>query len=328
VRADRWPEVVRHLASSPVLRRALTEPVHVVDPDGTRRAVTSYTAWWLRDELGLAGTLDPSVATSGGDARAQRGDVGVLAELLDLAPDWVAGLDEGARQALGLVGSGAPQATSQLVAESAAVRLLLDRLSDPNRQLSVPACLAAWRLLAEASADVDIGELQGARALVPSDSEPGVLVSAVVPADDAVVVDDPRWLGRTDLGGLVVAPSQLAVALADLLELPLASDEAAGRVTSSGTEVDVPPAVLELLARKGVRTDEPVARWVEHDELRVDGVGVDWWVRDGVPHGSTSDGLARALAWAVGAWGLRHALAALLDDPAGAQRLLVEDAAG
>jgi hypothetical protein len=51
-------------------------------------------------------------------------------------------------------------------------------------------------------------------------------------------------------------------------------------------------------------------------------------VQDGVPHGSTSDGLARALAWAVGAWHLRHALATLLADPSGAQRLLVEDAAG
>ena len=73
---------------------------------------------------------------------------------------------------------------------------------------------------------------------------------------------------------------------------------------------------------------EAPARWVQHDELLVDGVAVDWWVADGVPHGSTSEGLARALAWAVGAWHLRHAIAALLAEPLSAQRLRLEDAAG
>jgi hypothetical protein len=325
VRADRWPQVLQHLASSPVARRALTEPVQLVGEDGGRRTVTSYTAWWLRGELGLTGTLDPS-ATSGGDASgSQTTDVGALAELLDVAPDWVAGLDAGARQALGLVGAGAPQAMSQLAAEASVVRLLLDRLADRGRQLSVPACLAAWRLLAEADAEAATGDVPAVRALVPSDDEPGVLVSAVVRPDDAVVVDDPRWLARTDLGGLVVPPSPRAVALADLLDLPLATEEAAGRVTSSGQETDVPPAVLELLQRKGF---EAPARWMQHDELVVDGVVVQWWVEHGVPHASTADGLARALAWAVGAWHFRHAIGALLVDPGAAQTLLLEDAAG
>jgi hypothetical protein len=67
---------------------------------------------------------------------------------------------------------------------------------------------------------------------------------------------------------------------------------------------------------------------VEHDDLLVDGVPVDWWVSDGVPHGPTSEGLARALAWAAGAWHLRHAVAALLSDPSGAERIVLEDAAG
>jgi hypothetical protein len=163
---------------------------------------------------------------------------------------------------------------------------------------------------------------------VPDPGDPGVLVSAVVPAGDALVVDDPRWLQRTDLGGLVVAPSQGAVALADLLDLDLASEAADGRITSSGVELDVPPAALELVRRNGPLGREPTVRWVEHDDLRVDGARVDWWVADGVPHASTGEGLARALAWAAGAWHLRHALAALLTDPAGAQRLLLEDSAG
>jgi hypothetical protein len=117
------------------------------------------------------------------------------------------------------------------------------------------------------------------------------------------------------------------VALADLLDLDLASEAADGRVTSSGVEVDVPSVALALVRQGGSSDREPLARWVEHDDLRVDGARVDWWVAGGVPHASTADGLARALAWAAGAWHLRHALAAVLTDPAGAQRQLLEDAA-
>jgi hypothetical protein len=108
----------------------------------------------------------------------------------------------------------------------------------------------------------------------------------------------------------------------------LASEVAAGRVTSSGVEADLPAAALELLRGNGSAGGAPVTRWVEHDDLLVDGVPVDWWVADGVPHAATSEGLARALAWAAGAWHLRHALAALLTDPAAAARLMLEDAAG
>jgi hypothetical protein len=166
------------------------------------------------------------------------------------------------------------------------------------------------------------------RALVVDGGGSGGLVTAVVPADAAVVVDDPRWLQRTDLGALVVAPSEQAEALADLLDLDLASDVAAGQVTSSGVEADVPAAALGLVRGNGSAGHEPVTRWVEHDDLLVDGVPVDWWVADGVPHAATTEGLARALAWAAGAWHLRHALAALLADPTDAGRLALEDAAG
>jgi hypothetical protein len=331
VRADRWPQVLGHLASTPALRRALVEQVAVVAPDGSRQHLTSYTAWWLRDALGLAGALDPSAAAPDAPAASGGADVGGLAELLDLAPDWVAGLDLGVRQALGLAGAGASPSTPGLVADAAVVRLLLTRLADPGRPLGVPACLAAWRVLASATADAtddDAAAPDAVRALVADTGASGGLVAAVVPADDAVVADDPRWLQRTDLGALVVAPSERAEALADLLDLDLASDVAAGQVTSSGVEADVPAAALELVRGNGSAGREPVTRWVEHDDLLVDGVPVDWWVADGVPHAATSEGLARALAWAAGAWHLRHALAALLTDPAAAARLMLEDAAG
>jgi hypothetical protein len=328
VRADRWPQVVGHLASTPAVRRALVEQVAVVAPDGSRRNVTSYTAWWLRDALGLAGALDPSATVPDATGGAGRVDVGGLAELLDLAPGWVADLDVGVRQALGLAGAGASPSSPGLVADAGVVRLLLTRLADPGRSVSVPACLAAWRVLAAADADDDSGVPDAVRALVVDGGGSGGLVTAVVPADAAVVVDDPRWLQRTDLGALVVAPSEQAEALADLLDLDLASDVAAGQVTSSGVEADVPAAALGLVRGNGSAGHEPVTRWVEHDDLLVDGVPVDWWVADGVPHAATTEGLARALAWAAGAWHLRHALAALLADPTDAGRLALEDAAG
>jgi hypothetical protein len=69
--------------------------------------------------------------------------------------------------------------------------------------------------------------------------------------------------------------------------------------------------------------------WCEHEVLVVDGVEVDWWVDDaGLAHASTVDGLARALAWGCGRWSARHAVAAVLADPATAGDLLVDEAFG
>jgi hypothetical protein len=92
VRADRWPEVVRHLAATPALRRALVEQVQVVAADGSRRHAASYTAWWLRDALGLAGALDPSLT---GDPDVDAG-----------APDAVRALVADAGQSEGRPGLG------------------------------------------------------------------------------------------------------------------------------------------------------------------------------------------------------------------------------
>jgi hypothetical protein len=326
VRPERWAQVLQHLATSPALRRALVEPLQVVRPDGSRRTVPSYTAWWLRDELGLAGTLDPTTGPVGSEVGSGAGEGSGLAELLDPAPEWLGEVDEGVRQALGLVGTSSAASLSDV--DASLVELLLERLSDPHRRLGVGACLVAWRLLAQADLDDGPdGDASGTRALVPATGgPPGLLVSAVLPLDDAVVVDDPRWLQRTDLGGLVVPPSARATAVADLLDLPLCSDVAEGRVTSFGEDAEVLAAVLGTLRQNGC--DDPPLRWVEHDELLVDGVAVTWWVHEGVPHAATSEGLARALAWSVGRWPLRHAIAALLVDPDNAQLVLLEDSAG
>jgi hypothetical protein len=295
VRDGAWPELVAHLAGDPVLRRALLDDVQVVDARGVGRRVPSYTAWWLRRELGLDGT----VVTGGSD---------VLDGLLDPAPSWVADLDAAVRRALGVLDGAANGPMGPQV-----LATLLDRTADPGRPVGVRTCLLLWRELA--GADVDgVEPPERLRVLAGEGTE-------VVDAERAVVADDPRWVQRSDVGGIVVAPTGAASALADLLDVPLASDLAPGRVDDPGTSSPVPAAVHDVLPGAP-------ASWREHEELRVDGRPVDWWVDDdGVPHAATSDGLSRALAWSTGRWNRRHVVAAVLADPADAVRLAVEAAA-
>jgi hypothetical protein len=163
------------------------------------------------------------------------------------------------------------------------------------------------------------------RALVPARAH-GRWRATLVDPGSAVVADDPRWLQRPDVGAFVAAPSASAPALADLLDLPLASEVADGHVTSSGARAVVPEVVRDVLQGKGTGT--PPTSWVQHDELLVDGVAVEWWVEAGEAHASTGHGLARALAWAVGRWDRRYAVEALLTDPAVAQQQQLDDATG
>jgi hypothetical protein len=295
VREDGWPELLAFLSADPVLRRALLDDVVVLDRRGSGRRVPSYAAWWLRRELGLEGTVAGAGPAS-------------LIGLLDPAPDWVLDLDPAVRRTLGVLDDGAHAPLGPAVA----VRLLA-RTAEPDRDVGVGACLTLWRELAT-SPPVGLTPPDLLRALAGEGT-------AVVPAEQAVVADDPRWVQRPDLGGLVVAPTGAAAALADLLDLPLASDLAAGRVDHPGTTVPVPAEVHEVL-RGAPRS------WSEHDELLVDGCPVDWWVDDdGVPHAATADGLARALAWSAGRWDRRHLVAAVLADPDDVVRLAVEAAA-
>ncbi len=128
------------------------------------------------------------------------------------------------------------------------------------------------------------------------------------------------WLQRADLGGFVVAWGVVADGLGDLLDLPMAQEVAEGKITSPGTEADVPAIVRELVP-------EAPALWWEHEELTVDGVEVSWWVtEDGEPHAATFDGLAKALAWSAARWDQRHVIQAILTEPARASELLIDAA--
>jgi hypothetical protein len=284
---DAWPRVLDLFGSSPELRRALVTQVRVVGPDDRPLGVPSYAAWWIRERVvledgePLAGRADPEAEP-------------VLAQFLDEAPEWTAGLDPEVRTAVGLV-----REVGDLDADG--LDLLLERLADPERAVDESTILRLWRQL-------------GTLALFPGDAPDRVRVldggvTRVTDSDDAVVVDAPMWLQRTDLGGFVIASGAAADGLSDLLDVPMAQEVAEGTISTEGVEADVPDLVRELVPAVP-------AVWWEHEELTVDGFEVSWWVdADGAPHAATFDGLAKALAWSSGHWNQRHIIRAVLNEP-------------
>jgi hypothetical protein len=310
VRDDAWPRALRLLVGDRTTRRALTEPVRVHTLLGADRpaAAPSYTAWWLRRHVRIEGVPLTDFADPDADP--------AVAALLTRPPSWIGALDAGARRALGLVGRIADL-------DPMGVRTILDRLADPSLDVSASTMLELWAQFADLDLPPDDLRPTAPRQVrVLSDPADGGSGTRVVDSSAAVVVDDPMWMQRTDLGGQVVAPGAAAQRLADLLDLPLASEAAAGAVDDSDerAERDVPEAARVLVP--GVP-----ARWWEHDDLRVDGQEVDWWVDEGgAPHAATGEGLARALAYAAGQWEQRHALTVILLEPDRLAELLAESA--
>jgi hypothetical protein len=292
----RWPQALSLLAAPP-LRAAVVEPTRVVLADGRYADVTSYTAWWLRGHPVLGGLRPADVRAAGSDP--------LLAGLYDEMPGEVLA-DPAMARALGVRTS-----LDELLAEPGGVQELLDRMADPARGVSRGQLRGLWSALALGPAsDVTV---------TPPDRVRAVRGSSVVvaPADEALVLDAPDlWPLAADTP-LVLAPYDLAPDLADLLDLPLVSEEIEGRVSTSGQRRCVPGVVRTVLP------DAP-SSYSAHDKLVVDGVGVPWRYVDGVLHAEGPAGLAYGLAWAAGRWPARHLLAGLLTDPASAARLLAE----
>ncbi len=256
-----WPGVLAALAAEP----DVLAPVR--DQDGA--PAPSYTVWRLRDEPALGGGRP--FALPGADRSA-----GVMADL-DPPP-------RGARRraadpaACARRGSDAEGLTDRDWA------VLLDEL-EPGDQVALSLAVDCWRALA-ARTDRP-GPLVDAAVLPGWDGSRAL----AVPADDLAVAD-PMWRRHPGVWPVVPAPWGAAEDLAEALDLDLASDRAAGRVTSAGAGVEL-PAVLD-----GVLPGLPRS-WVRHDRLEVDGAPLDWWLADGFLH-ATATGLADGLAALVG----------------------------
>ncbi|WP_030734705.1 hypothetical protein [Streptomyces sp. NRRL S-31] len=290
---DHWPEALALLARPP-LRDALTQSVRVLLPDGTHEVVRPYTAWWLRGHPVLDGRRPAGLLAAGGDP--------LLRGLYDEA-DATGFEDEQVLRALGVRTS-----VGALLDEPGGAAELLDRLADPDRTVSAAQLHGLYGALAE---------LEPERVTLPDELRAVVDGRVeVVDAGEAVVVDSPDLLPFTAGMPLLPVRPALAAALAELFQVRRLSESVTGEVHSEGTEHDVPDAVRVLLGPRTPRT------YVEHGELVVDGVEIDWRLTDdGVPHAATLEGVAAGLAWAAGQWPRRFEVAALLEDPSRTEEL-------
>ncbi|MGW2637527.1 sacsin N-terminal ATP-binding-like domain-containing protein [Streptomyces sp. NPDC001348] len=290
---DHWPQALTLLARPP-LRDALTQPVRILLPDGTHEVVRPYTAWWLRGHPVLDGRRPAGLLAAGGDP--------LLHGLYDQA-DATGFEDEQVLKALGVRTS-----VAALLDEPGGAAELLDRLADPER----PVTPAQLHGLYSALADLDPEQVtlpDELRAVVDGRV-------TVVDAGEAVVVDSPDLLPFTSGVPLLPVRPARAAELAELFQVRRLSESVTGTVNSEGTEHDVPESVRVLL---GPRTPDT---YVEHDELVVDGVEIDWRLTDdGVLHATTLEGVAAGLAWAAGQWPRRFEVAALLEDPSRTEEL-------
>jgi len=277
---DAWPAALRLLAAEPDTWRALHEP-------------GGYTGWWIAHHALLAGRAPR-------DWRLETAPE--LAGLYDPVPPI--DVDPSVLTAIGV------RATFDVADEE-----LLDRLGDPDREVPAGTTMRAHAALARAARD---GEL--------ADAEPPYAVRSltgqVVPAAEGLVLDAPWVLGVVEAERVVSAGPDFALAepLAELLDLPLASEVIVGAVAGPAESVRWADlgAVVDGCDLAGIPV--PPGGPLVHHKLTVR-IGlidheVAWWVEDGVVHCvDSTTGLARALAWTVDRWPDRHLLAAVLEDP-------------
>ena len=285
-----WPRALDLLATPP-LRAALVEPTRVLLADGRYADVPSYTAWWLRRHPVLGGRRPTDLRAAGGDL--------LLAGLYDEAP---LPADPAVARALGVRTS-----LAELLAEPGGADEVLDRLADPGRPVTRAQLRALWTALAAVAETA------------PPDRVRAVCGDEIVVADaqDALVLDAADLWPLVAAQPLVLAPHDRAARLADLLDLPLVTEQVAGLVESSPQRRPVPAIVSAVLPGAP-------ATYYAHDPLIVDGVRVPWRYTLGAVHAASPAGLACGLAWASGMWSARHLLAALLGDPGASARLLAE----
>ncbi|WP_326826153.1 sacsin N-terminal ATP-binding-like domain-containing protein [Streptosporangium sp. NBC_01756] len=289
-----WPSALALLSRPPL--RSVLHPLRVLVA-GEVVEVPSYTAWWLSTHPVLNGRRPTELRLPAGDPL-----------LFGLYGDAPGGVDEAALEMIGV-----RTTLPSLLTSHGGPDELLELLADPSIEVDRVQLRALWVALA-AVAPARVAPPRAVRAVLDGEI---VVAEAEGEAGEPVVVEAPDLLPLVAGRPLILAPFDLAEALSELLDLPLAGEEAAGEVTSSGTVREVPPAVRSLLPGAP-------ATYVEHEKLLVDGVPAAWRFFEGAVHATGVEGLARGLAWASGQWGDRLAAAALLRDPAAVPLLLAE----
>ncbi|MGH3517216.1 MAG: sacsin N-terminal ATP-binding-like domain-containing protein [Haloechinothrix sp.] len=281
---DAWPAALRLLAGQPDTWRALAEP------DG-------HAGWWIA-RYGLLGGAPPR--------QWRLPDCTELAGLYEPVPEL------GLRRDV-LVAAGVRDGLS--VADPGDAADLIDRLADATLRPHPGVVLRAHTRLAELASNPET-DLSG---LDPPDAV-RALDGSVVDAEQASVLDEPWLLEVADHGRLVGCAGGVA-ALAELFDLPLASEVTSGEVVSSGDVASWSDLAAVRLAADLLGVPVPDGGVCTHAQLTV---GVDgarrtarWWVDpdQGIHAEDSVAGLARAFAHAVGRWELRQVIAELLADP-------------
>lgn len=258
------------------------------DPETWRVMRGGYTAWWIAHHASLAG--EPP-------AYWRLPEATELAGLYDVAPT---DLEPRLQRLMGVRAELAVESTED--AED-----LLDRLADPARTVTRGVSRRAYTALALAVRDGVVD---------PADLDPpaGVRTADGEVTDNGAVLDVPWLAPVTD--GYVAIDDDLAGSLAELLDIPLASEAGVVGPDSAGAPVAWASlgAVVDVCDLVGIPV--PDGGPIVHEGLVVAGRPVPWWVADGVVHCEDSTaGLGRALAWVTGRWADRHEFAALLEDP-------------
>lgn len=228
---DAWPDALRVLAGDRDARAALLAP-------------GGYTAWWMARNATLGGhrpghwALPSATGTAG---------------LVDPVP--VTGVDDAVLAAIGV--------RDRLhVDDVAAAADLLTRLADPERAVAPSGVADAHRALTAALAD---GRIE------TDDVDPPARVRTVtgslVEADSAVVLDAPWALPALEAGAVAGGDPEL---LADVLDLPLASETVAGRPASTGTARRWAEITEVAVACHTLGVAVPDGELVLHDRLEID----------------------------------------------------------
>jgi hypothetical protein len=234
VHDERWPAALRRIAADPAGLAALRQP-------------GGYTGWWLARHARIGGHPPPYWRLPGALE---------LEGLYDVVPSDVMSqydTDEALLVAAGV-------RTGLRITGPADAADLLVRLADPTRTVTPLVVHTAHAALA--GADLD-----------PAELDPPARVRAVtgevVDAERAVVLDAP-WLAAVLPAGELVAGGDPA-ALADLLDLPLASERVAPELLDSGGGQRVRWAelveVVAVCAAAGFEIPNGTLRL--HDHLRV-----------------------------------------------------------